>query len=416
MIAQVCKGVRCLEDYLEKSPTDFRMFSRERLKEWLAGEIRRHEGDPLFAQRCKIRELKKLHRHELEALKAEAQRTEERWQASPNKEAIERLSVDIEGAKKAIAGLIQAARERTGEKRGACLEKLRQFEERLSVMESELQRLLENSPAKREFDGMCRRAEEFADAVGIAPGERHLERLLKQRGRDATGMGKIFEQTSRKVVREWIVPRLLRRSRASLSQRARSTAVLSGVTLGCARAEMDYVIARTKGREKPLTVLAVVEVKRNTNDVAGGFETRQENLAWFTGDKSGYDPALYRTKIFRHGHFDQPVVHEERGRKFLFDASSFRLFHKDPDVKYYLDRLFFIARHRRKLLGMRSSEYARFLYRISTDVDFEPENDAYLESLYAWALSIISPLQTKDVIRLYLARTEWAQQFFFVEC
>jgi len=94
----------------------------------------------------------------------------------------------------------------------------------------------------------------------------------------------------------------------------------------------------------PEQVLAVVEVKRNLNDLAHGFGLRQENLAWLTGDTAHYDPGQCRTTYFRSGHFDREAIHQQDGDSFVFARSSFSRFRRDPAAGLFLDRLCFITR------------------------------------------------------------------------
>ena len=97
-----------------------------------------------------------------------------------------------------------------------------------------------------------------------------------------------------------------RDQRPTASSDVRVTGRGRGVTLGAAGTELDQVIVRLPSRaERPVEVLAVVEVKRNLNDLAHGFRRRQDDLAWLTGHTANYDPRRYRTRQFPTGHFDK---------------------------------------------------------------------------------------------------------------
>jgi hypothetical protein len=147
-------------------------------------------------------------------------------------------------------------------------------------------------------------------------------------------------------------------------------------------------------------VLALVEVKRNLNDVAHGFRRRQENLAWFTGDERHYDPQEYRTRFFRSGHFDREAVHEQDGERFVFSRGSFRHFRREPGTGPFLRRLYFITREG-TLSGLSASALARLRHGVATEERWRLEDDDSLRELLRWCQSLAEPLETPDVLRLY---------------
>ena len=97
------------------------------------------------------------------------------------------------------------------------------------------------------------------------------------------------------------------------------------------------------GRNAPVEVLAVVEAKRNINDLGHGFLRRQIDLAWLTGDRAAYDPAEHRTGVFDAGHFDRPAAHWQDGRAFVFAPGSFSRFARD-DSGHFRDGLWLVTR------------------------------------------------------------------------
>ena len=140
---------------------------------------------------------------------------------------------------------------------------------------------------------------------------------MRNQGHRSGHTGGSFEQQALALTWQYIVPGLVKTGATA------SLRVLTGVGLGAARTELDQLLIRQPRHPgQPVEVLALVEVKRNLNDLAHGFRQRQENLAWFTGDTGHYDAAQYRTRYFRSGHFDREAVHEQDGEPFVFTSSS----------------------------------------------------------------------------------------------
>lgn len=189
--------------------------------------------------------------------------------------------------------------------------------------------------------------------------------------------------------------------------------VLRGVTLGAARMEIDGLVVReSAGPGEPLEVLAMVETKRNLNDLAHGFRHRQENLAWLTGDAAGYRPEMYRTRVFTSGHFDRPAVHRQQGREFLFTRDSFRIFRRDSASSQFFDSLYLITRPG-PMWGLSGAALNRLSHRISTDPRWDLENPESMERLLNWCRRLTHPIETPDVLRMYASTESRARQILF---
>jgi len=160
-------------------------------------------------------------------------------------------------------------------------------------------------------------------------------------------------------------------------------------------------------------VLALVEAKRNPNDLGHGFRRRQENLAWLTGDEAGYDPAAYRTRRFPSGHFDRAAVHERDGERHVLSRESFRRFARDPGTGMFLDHLYLVTRPG-AVWGLGAAALSRIAHRVATDERWEPESDAYLRRLLRWCRSLAHEVETPDVLRLYAAGEARARQLLLV--
>jgi hypothetical protein len=410
--SDIHKGVRFLRKYLRENRHDFREMSLEEFKLWVASEISHKNHDPVFLQRCKVRDIKKKHSEPLISLEKALQEAIQHLDACVHKQRLEELEQGMENSRKAIEGLTQAVKNSTGEKRTACKEKLRYYKTRWANLKKEWQLLLKATPEKRELLRASAELSTFREKIGLTQEEQYLDNIVHKSAHQSTKAGSTFEDMAFLVISQEIIPIATKNLRIKKKQKAK---VLSQVTLGCARAEIDYMVILPPAEEgAPAQVLAIVEVKRNINDIVHGFLLRQENLRWFTGDKGGYDAAIYRTKLFQTGHFDRVAMHEQNGEKFSFDKSSFQHFHKDEKTTHFLDNLFFVT-SRRRLLGMNSGEYAKIIYKIGMDTEFDLENSAYMEKLFLYAKNMLSPFQTREVLELYASQIKWGRQLLFIE-
>lgn len=413
------KGIVYLRRYADKHGFCLHRLSDVEFAGWVAAQLAAHSNDPLLAQRCKVRDLKKMHRHDLERLQKKLALAQADYATCKSKERLDSLPYLIANARKAIAGLEQAMHERQGEKRLACAAKLEEFRQNVQALQNEYDALWHSTPEKQALEKAEQELRAFQESIGLIREESLVAELARQQGQHAEAHGDLFEKNVYMVLQQEIVPALARRSihqGEDWEKIAPRIHLLAKVTLGCARAELDYVVVWRPHEEPdaPVEVLAVVEVKRNPNDIADGFCQRQENLAWFCGDAAGYDPAIYRTRIFKLGHFDRPAKHEQNGMAFVFTRESFRRFQRDRETGYFVDHLFFITRQR-TLLGMSGGDYAKFLYHVATDSEFALESPVYLAKLQQWLVEQIPCFQTVDVFRLYAKHRAWGDQFLVLE-
>lgn len=414
MDIEIYHGRRFLKRYLAENSFAIHELDLAQFKTWVQAQLDRHKDDMSFQQRCRVRDIQKQHAPTLSHLYGELQSANDKWQTCTNKSRIEFLESEIFKSNKAIAGLTQAAQKKDA-KRAACLQKLAQFQDKIAILQKEYDDILHSTPEREALNKAEALLLGFKNSIALTSNEEYLQQLFSEQGNRATRAGENFEKAAREIVEQRIVSSFHRKSKSMHTRNPKQIYVLSRVTLGCARAELDYVVVKSNAQTKPVEVLAIVEVKRNINDVAGGFAIRQENLAWFTHDETGYDPQIYRTRLFHLGHFDHGAYHEEHGQKFLFTDASFRYFGKHLFCNYFMHRLFFIVQYKTFLQGMSSAEYGKFLYKIATDIEFDPHNDDYLQNLLKWTKSTIAQFQTKDVLLLYNSHVRWAQQLFVVK-
>lgn len=400
----VSRGAAALRRVLREQTCDLRELDELGFRHWLDQQLARWRRDPVFAQRIRIRDLRRSH-PALRAVEQEHRRLAGEDAASPQFSELTRVERDLNGASRAIAGLTGALKRVTPQRRPEMRQKLKAFREKQHLLQRENADLLQSSPERQAFLQIEDELQRLRSACGLGREENRLSRLLREQGRRGGRAGQFFERSAVALTEREILPDLLRRSSS-----ARRVHVLRGVTLGAARLEFDQLIVRAPRRcGRPVEVLAVVEVKRNINDLALGLRQRQENLAWLTGETAGYKPEAHRTKRFRSGHFDVEAVHVHDGESLVFARQSFRLFRRDPASGHFLERLYFITRSGR-VWGLSGAAMGRIAHRVAVDEQWAPDSETYLRRLRRWCRSLAEPCETPDVLRWYAARARHGRQ------
>lgn len=400
----VRRGRRVLHSLLQEKTRDLRSLDLAGFRSWLEAAQERWSSDPVFLQRARIRELRRAH-PELRRCEREYRRARAIDAASPHSARLDALDQERLDLEKAVLGLTVALHRAPPQERRARRQKLEAYQARRQAAQDEQARLLQDSP---ERQALLRAQEELGRlraSIGLDREEAELARLQRLRGRRSGRGGASFERQAALLAEELLLPDFAPGPGLHL---------LRGVTLGAARVELDLVLIRRPSRDgQPVEALAVVEVKRNINDLAHGFRLRQENLAWLTGDASGYDARLYRTQSFPTGHYDRAAIHTEQGETFRFDRRSFRHFRRGPASGLFLNRLAFITRSG-TLWGVSSAALAQISARVASEESWEPDNDAYLQRLLSWCRSRAEEVEAPDVLRWYAATPRWARQVLIV--
>jgi hypothetical protein len=397
---EVARGVCALRRLLRDQTRDLRRLDLTAFRPWLDSHLARWQRDPVFLQRARIRDLRRR-QPLLRSVENEHRLAAAAEAASPQCSRLRRLEQELIDTDKAVSGLTTAIQQATLERRPAVRQKLEAFLARQVALREEQRELILSSPERQTLVRIEAEWQQLRSGTGLDREEDRLDGLLKQQGRRFDHSGDSFEEQAFQLTQNCFLPDLLRGCPSGEAvQRVR---VLRGVTLGAARTEFDQLVIRQPRRiGSAVEVLAVVEVKRNINDVAHGFRQRQENLAWLTGDESQYDAGLYRTGHFRSGHFDRHAIHEQDGEAFLFAPGSFRRLRRGPGADAFLDRLYLITRPG-VLWGISTANLARIGYRVATDDGWQPDSDAYLGGLLRWCQSFAGEIETPDVLQLYIA-------------
>lgn len=407
----VCRGVKALRRVLREQTCDLRELDEAGFRPWLERHLERWKQDAVFAQRVRIRDLRRSC-PALAPLEQEYSRLADADAASSQFARLSQLDQELADTNRAIAGLTGALDRAVPERQPDLRRKLEAFRVQRQALEREQAERAEASSERQAVLRIERELRRLRAAIGLDLEEAYLATLLTERGRCGGRAGKTFEQAAVALAERIIVPDLLRHNRGPT---ARRVLVLQGVTLGAARLELDQLVVREPRRGgQPVEVLALVEAKRNINDLAHGFRQRQENLAWLTGETACYHPEDYRTRQFRTGHFDTEAVHNHHGETLVFTRRSFRRFRRDSDSGLYLDRLYFITRHG-PAWGLRSAALERIGYRVATDEEWAPENEVYLRRLWRWGRSLANAWETPDVLRTYADPPRRGRQILFAD-
>ena len=394
----VARGADVLGEVLRERTTDLRRVGLDEFRDWLLRQLPGWRLDPVFAQRERIRDVRRASPR-LRVLERERRRAARADADSPEGARLRQVEEELRGVVSAVEGLTGALEDADEERRASLREKLDDFRARRAALDAERDERIAASPERALLMRLDAELERLRDESGVGAEEARLDEMMRAQGRRSGRAGGGFEAAALRAVHEHLLPEL---GDGPLT-------VLIGVTLGTARTELDQVIVRGSG-ETPVEVLAVVEAKRNPNDVAHGFTRRQADLAWLSGERAAYDPARHVTRHFPTGHFGR-AEHEEDGARFIFDPTSFRRFR--PENGHYLAGLYFVTRAT-PLAGLSGAALGRLRHRAATDERFAPADDAYLADLLSWCRTLAEPIETPDVLALYAADLKRARQILFL--
>lgn len=425
--AAVTRGASALRDFLARdshargSRADPRAFA-----DWLEDEtFARIRSDEAFALRAYANGLRRRHAALLDPLLAAVADAEAAYDASDDAARIRAAATDVERANAAVAGIRRflddppraeaEATTKNDAKRLATRAKLDAFLARLPIAERHLNDVRASSELHRARADARAALAEAREAVGLADAEAAAAEASRIFGGDVVDKGESFETTCEAIVRDFLHrdPNAFRSSTGSLDgDRALDREegdlwLLRNVTLGMAAGEIDLAVVRAR-RDDPsafvdaiprdgdgvrrragndttaesargasgpdsesapaVDVLAIVECKRNPDDVVRGFHARQTTLGWLAG--SDYDPEDWRNTRHPTGHFvrgyhpvrlatrvavpgkDAAAARESGGKDaesaFALTPQSFRRFRKSDanEGGFFLRGLWFITRAR----------------------------------------------------------------------
>ncbi len=382
-------GQAFLRAYLENNTIDLARMSLGDFRQWYQSVLLSAQRDETFLLQRRIHNLESEHRHALRTLRERWQRALAKlneWEHKPEYESAYKLYESISAGVKGLSEAVKQGR--------ADPEKLRDFEQRLHLIAKELDDW-KSSPIMRSTLSARQSMDELEQAIGLTSLNRQLRQLRSEQGHRSSSGGSLFEEMAYEAVRT----------------RFKNEEILTGVTLGAARAELDLVIVRSGNPH--VDVLAIVEAKRNINDLADGFRMRQENLAWLTGSADSELCRLYQNQMYPQGRFDCTAIHREKEREYRFSVDSFAAFQRDHNG-WFVNALWYVSRNQ-GLWGLSGNERGRLMNRIINEGLDAEINDKELRQLRNWLLEIMEPFQTRDLLTLHATDVALANQIVLIQ-
>ena len=378
------RGLSPLRELLDAYPIDVRTLDAAAYRAWVQARIAEVQRDPVFVERSAIRDLLREHRRKLRYRQRRIATARAAYVACGCAPALHKLEGELHRVRQGVAGLARAVAEKRADPA-----KLKSFTERANAVKAELDERTAACPERGKFDEAKQSLDAFESEIGLPPAQTRLAELQRNQGRSGSRRGRRFESVSEQILVRDVIPEL-----------GSDLVCLSGATLGCARGEFDHLLVRVHAPHEPVEVVAMVEAKRNPNDLAHGFRLRQENLAWFRDHQAGFDRAQYRNATYPTGRFDRVVKHVDNDVTYLFSPDSFENFQPDDAHGEFLRGLWFVT-ERRPLIGVSSEERARILAKLATDVSLNLDHPPSIGRTRGWVQRTVSSLQARDVLERY---------------
>lgn len=243
-----------------------------------------------------------MHKNDILAYQQEIERFQQEFQLSQNFERIMFLERRLFSTKKAIENIEKFLNEtiikypKAISKQEKVLEILPSKKLELDEITLELEMLKQSTPSFGQYMEVVQQLKDFYSKVGLFVAEEKSMNGISSGGRSRNSRGKIFENLAERVLREYLVPylssmyRVLPEDILILRNVRIGASVLRGTTaeidcLICTRGELPEDSIRVKARGSWCKVLAVIEVKRNADDVGDVFCRYQKTLNWLCGNK-----------------------------------------------------------------------------------------------------------------------------------
>ena len=243
-MSNVTRGPDVVRRLLDQRTFDLRTLNDADARRWLAVHLERWRPDDVFAQQCRVRDLRRA-QPRLRELERERARLTAAAAAAPDAERWAVVVRDLGNANRAVDGLTAAA-----VKRPRLLRKRDAYIVRRQGLEAERDALRSVNPDRLALLVVEAELVAVREASGVAQEERRLRELTLARGRGRGVSGSAFERTAADAIREHVVP-------------DHSAHLLTGVRLGAAGTEFDALVVRGEPNGSPVEVVAAVEVKRN---------------------------------------------------------------------------------------------------------------------------------------------------------
>lgn len=386
---RVARGVDELERLLREQARDVRALDPPGFRTWLGQLLDRWDRDPVFRQRTAIRDTYRTH-PDLRVRERDYRDAAAAFAVTPAAARLREVEWAAGNTRKAIAGLTAALARSTTDGRPGMTTKLDEFRHRLRALEAEQAELEQGSPERQAQIAAELALQQARTAAGLDRAEAELTTLLTARGRRTGRAGESFEDTAAAPIEREVVPEL---------SAGGGVRVVRRVRLG-AGAEFDALVVRETVGGGAAEVFAAVEAKRDINGLAHGFLRRQADLTWLTGDAERYDPTEYRTRVFPTGHFDRVVEVGDAGGGVRLGPGSFDRFRRDVATGWFLDGLYLVTRPGPQW-GLGTAALARVAAWAAGEIDFAPDDPAYLFGFRQRCQGLAEVVESPDVLRLY---------------
>ena len=398
-----------LKDYLQSATeildTDFCVFAtfvRE-----LYCFLQNH--DLIFALQTQMRERREIYQQEIE----EWQEKQQAWEHDHGDflERIQAVKKQIFRAEAGIQG-IEKALSRVSPKKHEALQ-AKQEELRLAhrFSQEQLEARYED-PRWQGYQSLLAEKEQFYRTTGLSPVQKRIHHFQKKQGQDAQKTGSDFEHQMTGLTQKYLIHHCLRLSPQALIPQ--TVHILRNVRLRSTKLEFDAMVVQVLDFQEPVIVLAIIEAKKNPNDLGTGFLRRQENISWCTQSPDGYVRSEYKNKHYPSGLFDTEVGHFDpvSKRSYRFSHRSFSLFQRHK-TGYFLERLYFVC-SAQPLIGISSKEHAILKHKLTMEFEKELEESA-IRALWEDMRSHRKQGRTAvQVLELYTAEAWLSQHLMMV--
>ncbi|KAJ5069777.1 stress response protein nst1 [Anaeramoeba ignava] len=357
-------------------------------------------------------------------------------------EEIMKIEIQVEKSKKKITGLEKNQSKKMNE------EKANRLKELLSKSRIEyennqkkLEEIHEKSKEKTEFDLISQNKIDFEEKIGLTQLANEISDIKSSLGVSRSNRGDEFEKEVKNLIEEKILSQYISKLDQDDINNGSSLKLLSNVSLGAARGEIDYLVAQIKKNpqfkppKKPNQTIskqklvktaefivekvhAIIEVKNNFDDFGYGFEKKQEMLHFLTDDfENPEDYKMFINKIYPKGRFteDINVVHREKKKeKYLFTRKSFENMFPKEKEGYFIQNCFYITHIPKYSFGTKGQFSIMIASKIYSDFQFNLEDENYLNELFDFVTSFeMDPLI--DKLQIYLKNPSWCQFIYLLK-
>ena len=459
------------------TPTDHRdswypLDTADSLRSWLTDQATRWEADdPCFAAHRAVGLAELNAGATYRSFVQSRDETARDYQDAPGRSAIEDTTRMLEGGDKAVAGLrafvegrsdadddvLRARRARAALKLEACGESEADRTEAVAAA-------VAACAEWRALQAAEARLEAAREALGLPALEQAARSLERRKGKEASRGGKEFETAAGDPLLEELLASL-----GGGGGGGGELVALQSVTLGMAKAEIDYLFCTPRingdgaavvgtrevevvnepgskrkqrsGQTLPAGIVvdavAMCEVKRDSSDLGKAVAKSAEVMAWLSGERGRYDPAEWTNRHYPCGHFglaadgttERAHACTSRGVTYLFDRQSFASFSDGRQEQPALpQRLHIVTSARRpagyatvrpvcsRIFGRVQHKASRNLELIDALRSHEAADQYDWEGLRVWLKEGTSSLSAVGALRLFEADAAAAERLHVEVC